>query len=163
MIFYFDQLFTHVLPHLTEEIAGSLARLGHDGRPAIRFGTWVGGDRDGNPSVTPEVTMQVLELQHDHGLRNLITAVEEVAEELSVSSRIRPITADLAASLEEDREVLPLVWQRFRGINANEPYRLKCAFIHQRLLNTRVRILEGGRHEPGCDYDDPAELRAELS
>ncbi len=52
----------------------------------------MGGDRDGNPSVTPEVTMQVLELQHDHGLRNLITAVEEVAEELSVSSRIRPIT-----------------------------------------------------------------------
>ena len=91
MIFYFDQLFTHVLPHLTEEIAGSLARLGHVDRPPIRFGTWVGGDRDGNPSVTPEVTMQVLELQHDHGLRNLIAAVEEVAEELSVSSRIRPI------------------------------------------------------------------------
>ena len=162
VIFYFDQLFTYVLPHLTEEIAVSLARLGHDDRPAIRFGTWVGGDRDGNPSVTPEVTMQVLELQHDHGLRNLIAAVEEVAEELSVSSRIRPITADLTASLEADRESLPIVWQRFRGINANEPYRLKCAFIHQRLHNTRARIFEDARHEPGWDYAGPAELTTEL-
>jgi phosphoenolpyruvate carboxylase len=162
VIFYFDQLFTHVLPHLTEEIAASLARLGHDDRPAIRFGTWVGGDRDGNPAVTPEVTMQVLELQHDHGLRNLIGAIEEVAEELSVSSRIRPITATLRESLEVDREALPIVWQRFRGINANEPYRLKCAFIHQRLRHTRARIAEGGRHEPGWDYSGPAEMAAEL-
>ena len=162
VIFYFDQLFTNVLPYLTGEVAESLARLGPVGRPPIRFGTWVGGDRDGNPSVTPDVTMQVLELQHDHGLRNLIAAVEEVAEELSVSSRIRPISADLADSLDHDREVLPLVWQRFRGINANEPYRLKCDFIHQRLHNTRVRILEGGRHEPGWDYDSPEELLSEL-
>ena len=162
VIFYFDQLFTHVLPYLTEEIAGTLARLGAEDRPAIRFGTWVGGDRDGNPSVTPEVTMQVLELQHDHGLRNLITAVEEVAEELSVSARIRPISADLSAALDEDRDALPIVWQRFRGINANEPYRLKCAFIHQRLHNTRLRILEGGHHQPGWDYDGPGQLSSEL-
>jgi phosphoenolpyruvate carboxylase len=162
VIFYFDQLFIHVLPYLTEEVAGALARLGHMDHPPIRFGTWVGGDRDGNPSVTPEVTMQVLELQHDHGLRNLITAVEEAAEELSVSSRIRPISAALASSLDEDREALPVVWQRFRGINANEPYRLKCAFIHQRLHNTRLRILEGSRHEPGWDYEAPTELLSEL-
>ncbi|HUO46826.1 MAG TPA: phosphoenolpyruvate carboxylase, partial [Acidimicrobiia bacterium] len=161
-IFYLDQLFTSVLPDLTEEVDLALNRLGHSGRPVIRFGTWVGGDGDGNPAVTPEVTLEVLELQHDHGLRNLITAVEEVAEELSVSSRIRPITADLVTSLEEDRESLPAVWQRFRRLNANEPYRLKCAYIHQRLINTRVRILEGARHQPGWDYSGPEELTAEL-
>jgi phosphoenolpyruvate carboxylase len=163
VIFYFDQLFSHVLGDLGEEIELNLARLGHTDHPTIRFGTWVGGDRDGNPSVTPEVTMAVLELQHDHGLRNLISAVEEVAEELSVSSRIEPISADLTASLEQDREVLPNVWQRFRGINATEPYRLKCAFIHQRLINTRDRIIGGGWHQPGTDYSSPIELAAELS
>jgi phosphoenolpyruvate carboxylase len=161
-IFYFDQLFTHVLGDLGEEVALALGRLGHDGRPAIRFGSWVGGDRDGNPAVTPEVTIEVLELQHDHGLRNLIAAVEELAEDLSVSSRIRPVSPDLAGSLEEDRNLLPVVWQRFRRINATEPYRLKCAFIHQRLHNTRQRILEGGRHQPGRDYESPAQLQAEL-
>ncbi|HUO45399.1 MAG TPA: phosphoenolpyruvate carboxylase, partial [Acidimicrobiia bacterium] len=161
-IFYLDQLFTHVLPDLTEEVELAINRLGHSGRPAIRFGTWVGGDRDGNPAVTPEVTLEVLELQHDHGLRNLITAVEEVAEELSVSIRIRPITADLSTSLEEDKEALPAVWQRFRRLNANEPYRLKCAYIHQRLINTRERILEGARHQPGWDYSGPADLASDL-
>jgi phosphoenolpyruvate carboxylase len=163
VIFYFDQLFSHVLSDLGEEISLSLARLGHTDRPPVRFGTWVGGDRDGNPSVTPEVTMAVLELQHDHGLRNLITAIEEVAEELSVSARIQAISADLVASLEEDREALPAVWQRFRGINATEPYRLKCAYIHQRLLNTRERTLSGGRHQPGWAYSNPSELAAELA
>lgn len=163
VIFYFDQLFRHVLADLGEEVGLSLARLGHLDHSPIRFGTWVGGDRDGNPSVTPEVTMAVLELQHDHGLRSLITAVEEVAEELSVSSKIEAISADLVASLEQDREGLPLVWQRFRGINANEPYRLKCAYIHQRLLNTRDRIVNGGWHQPGWDYSGPSDLADELA
>jgi len=162
-IFYLDQLFTHVLPDISEEIAFALTRLGHSGAPAIRFGTWVGGDRDGNPAVTPEVTLEVLELQHDHGLRNLITAVEQAADELSVSSRIRPISADLSSSLDEDRELLPTVWRRFRGINANEPYRLKCAYIHQRLQNTRERIMGEARHRPGRDYASSDELEAELA
>lgn len=162
-IFYFDQLFRLVLGDLSEEVALNLRRLGHPDHSPIRFGTWVGGDRDGNPSVTPEVTMSVLELAHDHGLRNLILAVEEAAEELSVSTRIQPISADLVAALEEDREALPAVWQRFRGINATEPYRLKCAYIHQRLINTRNRILDGGRHQPGLDYPSPSELSAELA
>ncbi len=162
-IFYLDQLFTHVMPDISEEVDLALARLGHAGRPAIRFGTWVGGDRDGNPAVTPEITMEVLELQHDHGLRNLIGAVEQAAEELSVSSRIRTISPDLASSLDEDREALPSVWRRFRGINASEPYRLKCAYIHQRLHNTRERILGGARHRPGRDYASAEELEAELA
>ncbi len=114
----------------------------------IRFGTWVGGDRDGNPAVTPEVTMATLELAHDHGLRNLITAVEALAEEISVSTRIksdRRRTRRIAPSRPQE---LPPVWQRFHELNANEPYRFKCAFIHQRLINTRQAILQGGRPGP---------------
>ena len=122
----------------------------------------LGGDRDGNPHVTPEVTLRVLEMQHDRGLRNLIAAVEEVAEELSTSERIQDISAELRASLDEDRRLLPSVWARFSRLNAGEPYRLKCAYIHQRLINTRQRILEGSRHEPGLDYRSPSELLAEL-
>jgi phosphoenolpyruvate carboxylase len=161
-IFYLDQLFTHVLPDLSEEVALAMARLGLDWIPAVRFGTWVGGDRDGNPAVTPEVTMEVLELQHDHCLRNLITAIEEAAEELSVSSRIRTISPELVASMEEDREALPQVWQRFRRINASEPYRLKCAYVHQRLVNTRDRISAASPHRPGRDYAGPEGLISEL-
>jgi phosphoenolpyruvate carboxylase len=123
----------------------------------------VGGDRDGNPAVTAGVTLAVLEMQHDRGLRDLIAAVEKVAEELSTSSRIRPISEELGESLEADRRHLPGVWERFRRLNEHEPYRLKCAYIHQRLLNTRRRILDDARHTPGVDYSGPEALMEDLS
>jgi phosphoenolpyruvate carboxylase len=162
-VFYLNQIFDEVVPDLTEEMDLHLRRLGWEGdHVPIRFGTWVGGDRDGNPSITPAVTMQILEIQHDNGLRNLIEMVEDVAEQISTSTRIHSILADLAASLAEDRELLPDVWQRFHRLNAGEPYRLKLAYIHQRLINTRKRVAEGSRHVAGRDYNTPAELLAEL-
>ncbi len=165
MAFYFDLLFADVLPTLGEEAARQISRIwseGHDATP-IRFGTWVGGDRDGNPAVTPEVTLAVLEMQHDRGLRAIVSSVESVAEELSTSSRIQDVTTDLADSLVRDRELLPTVWDRFGHLNSEEPYRLKCAFIHQRLINTRQRILKGTRHVEGLDYPGPDGLRTELA
>lgn len=164
-VFYIDQLFTDVIPDLAEDVAIGLERLGvpfRSGASPIRFGTWVGGDRDGNPAVSPGVTMQVLEMQHEHGLRNLIEQVEAVAEEISTSTRIQAITMDLERSLEEDRHALSEVWQRFHTLNQDEPYRLKCAFVHQRLINTRKRIAEDARHVPGKDYESPAQLADEL-
>ncbi|HEY5685957.1 MAG TPA: phosphoenolpyruvate carboxylase, partial [Acidimicrobiia bacterium] len=164
-VFYIDQLFTDVIPDLAEDVAIGLERLGvpfRSGASPIRFGTWVGGDRDGNPAVSPGVTMQVLEMQHEHGLRNLIEQVEAVAEEISTSTRIQAITMDLERSLEEDRHALSEVWQRFHTLNQDEPYRLKCAFVHQRLINTRKRIAEDARHVPGKDYESPAQLVDEL-
>lgn len=164
--FYLQQIFSDVYPQLAESLAAGLARLGRDEttvRPAVRFGTWVGGDRDGNPNVTPQATMDVLEMQHDHGLRLLIGMIEEVAEELSTSEKIVDIGNDLSASLELDKESLPEVWRRFQTLNAGEPYRLKCAFIHQRLINTRARVAEDARHRPGHDYHIPEQMMEELN
>lgn len=163
-VFYLDQLASDVLPDLTDEIDLQLARLGEstDRGPSIRFGTWVAGDRDGNPNVTPELTMRVLEMQHEHGLRALIEHVEAVAEEMSMSERIHGISPELADSLESDRATLPAVWERFKVLNADEPYRLKCAYIHQRLRNTQRRIAGDARHVPGKDYLRPDELLDEL-
>ena len=164
VLFYLNDLFREVLPDLGEKIHHQLSRLGvdHHGRQPIRFGTWVGGDRDGNPNITPEVTMNVLELQHRQGLRNLVAAVEELAAELSVSSLIQGISPELAAELERDKVLLSSVWKRFRRLNATEPYRLKLSFIHQRLLNTLKRLEDGSHHIKGVDYLHPRELLAEL-
>ena len=162
-IFYFDQLAFEVLPDLLEEVDIQLKRLGVSTAAPIRFGSWVGGDRDGNPNVTSSVTTEVLETQHDHGLRRLIGAVARLAEELSTSERIKGASPQLKASLEEDQHQLPEVWQRFHRLNAGEPYRLKCAFIHQRLINTAKRISDNARHLPGLDYGSPQELIDELS
>jgi phosphoenolpyruvate carboxylase len=162
-LYYLVGLAGQVLPQLGEVVARQLRRIAPDIEPVpLRFGTWVGGDRDGNPGVTAETTMQALALQHDRGLTLLIEAVEELSDELSMSSELAAPSVALAESLAEDRRRLPDVWQRERARTAEAPYRLKCSFIHTRLLNTRARIRSGAAHTPGVDYAHPEELLAEL-
>ena len=165
VIYYFDEIFSEVAPDLFDELDHQLGRLGAElpltARP-LHFGTWVGGDRDGNPAVTPQVTMSVLEMQFDHALRGLITAVEELSAELSQSDFIVETTADLTGSLQEDAAQFPAVYRRFSRLSAGEPYRQKCAYVHQRLTNTRKRVAEGSPHRPGYDYESPAQLVDDL-
>ena len=164
-IYYFDALFEETVEPLSDTVEEQLARLGGTLGPdrfPIRFGTWVGGDRDGNPNVTPEVTAEVLAIAHEHGLRNLIKAVEELAAELSVSGRLVESTPELEDSLATDRERLPKVYARFGALNAREAHRLKLAFVHQRLHNTRRRFEEGSQHVPGVDYLDSEGMMADL-
>ncbi len=164
-VYYFDELFEETVGLLSDRVDEQFGRLGATPGPdefPIRFGTWVGGDRDGNPNVTPEVTAEVLAIQHEHGLRNLIKAVEELAAELSVSGRLIDSTNALGDSLEADREALPKVFARFGELNAREAYRLKLAFVHQRLHNTRRRLEDKSRHVPGVDYLAAGELVADL-
>ena len=165
-MFYFDQMFTDVIPDLLEEYDGQIQRLGIDvaeTHTPIRFGTWVGGDRDGNPFVTPEVTMTVLEMQHEHGLRNLIGAIEALSADMSSSAVIQSVSDELRDALEADRAALPDVYERFGQMNATEPYRLKCAYIHERLQRTRRRIAANSNHHPHKDYRSSAELIADLT
>lgn len=162
-LYYLVALSEAVLPSLTEIFDTQLERLSSCTPAAsLRFGTWVGGDRDGNPGVTSDTTLEVLALQHDRGLTHLVEAVEELSEELSVSSRLTKPSKDLVASLAIDRRHLPDVWQRERVRTEDAPYRLKCSYIHARLLNTRKRIRSGSAHVAGIDYAHPDELVAEL-
>lgn len=162
-LYYLVQIATDVMPGLGDRVASQLDRLGAPANHApIKFGSWVGGDRDGNPEVTPEVTLETLVLQHDRGLRYLTTMVAELSEELSMSENLAPISADMAESLERDRELLPDVWLRESVRTASEPYRLKCSYIHTRLINTNARIHQGLPHVDGHDYLQPKEAIAEL-
>jgi phosphoenolpyruvate carboxylase len=145
------------VPEVLADVAAVFARFGVElpvTAAPLRFGTWTGGDRDGNPNVTPAVTMQVLTLQHDQGIRVVERALEVLVEELSVSSRVGGVSDELLASLHEDLERLPEVDPRFRRINAEEPYRLKISCMRAKLARTRARLAAGasGRHEPGADY-----------
>ena len=162
-LYYLVQIAEEVMPRLGEHVAVQLDRLGpeHTATP-IRFGSWVGGDRDGNPQVTPETTLETLALQHDRGLRHLIGLVAELSDELSMSVRLAPISQELKESLVADREALPEIWQREQRRTATEPYRLKCSFIHARLINTNLRIQQGLSPHPGRDYAHPDQLVAEL-
>jgi phosphoenolpyruvate carboxylase len=162
-LYYLVQIATEVMPALSERVALEMARLGVvTGKSPIRFGSWVGGDRDGNPGVTPETTLETLLLQHDRGIRHLIGLIERLADELSVSERLAPISDEMRASLASDREALPEVWQREGRRTAAEPYRLECSYIRARLVNTNRRLQQGLPHVDGRDYAHPDELIADL-
>jgi phosphoenolpyruvate carboxylase len=162
-LYYLLQIASKVMPELSERVSTELARLGQvPPRSPIRFGSWVGGDRDGNPGVTPDTTLETLRLQHDRGLRHLIGLIEELADELSVSERLAPISDDLRKSLDEDRAAMPEVWQREGRRTASEPYRLKCSFIRARLVATNERLQLGLPHVDGLHYARPGELVADL-
>ena len=165
VVFYLDDLFGAVVPDLLDDLAAHLAHLGialpPRARP-VRFGTWVGGDRDGNPNVTPEVTLEVLGLQRRLALRKLSGAVEALVRILSTSTRVADISPALKASLAADRHVLPEVYARYGSLNAEEPYRLKGSYILQRLVNTQHRLAEAAPPRRGLEYASTAELLDDL-
>ncbi len=164
-MYYFDALHHDAVPDTLEALTEELARLGVDlpldARP-LTFGTWIGGDRDGNPNVTADATLDVLALQHDHAIRNALDLVDELRRDLSSSVRIAGATADLEASLAADLERLRELDPRYRRLNAEEPYRLKLTCVRQKLLNTRSRLVERRSHEPGRAYLGTDELLADL-
>lgn len=164
-IYYLRDLYADAAPRVLDDLAETLRKLGVETPPTARpltFGTWIGGDRDGNPFVTPKVTREVLLIQHEHGLQATEAALDKLINEVSVSRRLRGVSLDLSASLAADLEALPEVAPRFRRINAEEPYRLKARCIKAKLANTRLRLSQGTAHVPGRDYLDANEIVADL-
>ena len=106
----------------------------------IRFGTWVGGDRDGNPFVTPPETIAAARRACYAILGRYHRALTDLVVRISVSARLAPPAEELAASLEEDRAVLPDVWAENSRRNADEPIRLKLTFMAARIEATRRQV-----------------------
>jgi phosphoenolpyruvate carboxylase len=165
-VYYLADLAADAAPRLLTDLAETLQGLGVPTPPAARplsFGSWIGGDRDGNPYVTPAVTRDVLLIQHEYGIRAAEELVAELVSELSVSKRLRPVSPELAASVDDDLTTLGSgVLARFRQVNAEEPYRLKARCIQAKLANTRTRLAAGVPHRPGHDYAGTADLVADL-
>lgn len=136
ILYFLGEMVVDGLPELLEDVDASLRDLGGElgDTVPVRFGSWVGGDRDGNPNVTPATTLDVLEFQRSRALRILIAEIEELSAELSVGSTVSGISEALAAQLDDDRERFPSVTARFATLSAGEPYRQRCAVIHERLL-----------------------------
>uniref|UniRef100_A0AAU3GWJ2 Phosphoenolpyruvate carboxylase n=1 Tax=Streptomyces sp. NBC_01401 TaxID=2903854 RepID=A0AAU3GWJ2_9ACTN len=164
-IYYLDELHANAVGDVLEDLAAELERVGVElpaGTRPLTFGTWIGGDRDGNPNVTPTVTWDVLILQHEHGITDALELIDQLRGLLSNSIRYTGATDELLTSLQTDLERLPEISPRYKRLNAEEPYRLKATCIRQKLVNTRERLATGTPHRPGCDYLGTAELLADL-
>ena len=165
-IYYLDELHQGAAGDVLEDLAAELERIGTPLPPGSRpltFGTWIGGDRDGNPNVTPQVTWDILILQHEHGINDAIEQIDFLRAALSNSVRNSGVSTELLDSLARDLENLPEISPRYKRLNAEEPYRLKATCIRQKLLNTRDRLAGGTAHTPGRDYLGTSELIADLT
>ncbi len=119
----------------------------------VRFGSWVGGDRDGNPFVTPDITIAAARRAAYAILAEYRREVEALVERLSLSDLLAPTPKTLLESLERDQEELPDVWRANRRRNKHEPVRLKLSFIGARLEATRRLI---AARDAGAIASEPA-------
>jgi phosphoenolpyruvate carboxylase len=153
--YYLEQLGTRVVPEVVEDFEDELSRAGFvlpaRSRPVV-LGCWVGGDRDGNPNVSPQVTLEALRLYADRALTIQLALMDQLVQELSVSTRVVGVSEALRCSLAYDRRLLPEVHDRYIRLNGEQPYRLKCSYIRARLTRTQQRIHEGLAHQQGRDY-----------
>jgi phosphoenolpyruvate carboxylase len=131
----------------------------------LQIGNWVGGDRDGNPFVTPDVTIATARRASYSILGRYGEALNALVERLSVSAGIAPPSEELRTSLEIDQRLLPDVWEANRRRNADEPVRLKLSFMRGRVDATRrlTAARDAGKlvEEPAA-YRDAAELEHDL-
>ena len=171
-IFYLRSLYLHTLPEVLDALRHELRDYGADlpvRKVPLRFGSWIGGDRDGNPYVTADVTREVLKLQADAAIDIAEAFLDTLTLELSMSSTLIGEDEQFNESLKKDQEALAFVPEKQFELFAHEPYRLKLFSMRAKLAATRKRIHNGEAHEPGVDYltgaelqDDFEELRASL-
>ena len=165
-LYYLDDLFRLTVPEVLDDFATEVARLGVTISPTAKplsFGTWIGGDRDGNPNVTPDVTRETIVVQVGHAIRVISEAMSKLRQSLSVSTRIINVSQELKDSVEKDLSNIPEFEARYRRLNAREPYRLKTTAIVHKLELTRKRHAAGAPHVPGRDYANTDELLADLN
>ncbi|WP_138416508.1 phosphoenolpyruvate carboxylase [Sinomonas gamaensis] len=165
-VYYLGQILTGPLPEVLDELSGRLAEHGVT-LPAtaspLRFGSWIGGDRDGNPNVTPDVTREILALQNQQAVRIAVQLVDELISFLSNSTALAGAEPELLESIDADLAKLPGLDKRVLELNAQEPYRLKLTCIKAKLLNTGRRVAAGTAHEPGRDYAATSQLAEDLA
>ncbi len=118
---------------------------------SLRIGSWVGGDRDGNPFVTPEATIAAARRASYVILGRYRESLKELAERISLSADFAEPSDALLESLVGDRELQPDVWEANRARNADEPLRLKLSFMAGRIDANRRLVASRDAGRPGHD------------
>ena len=140
---YFQEILFDILPELSTRLQQALQETFPQLKPPNHkfcyFGSWVGGDRDGNPFVTPEVTWSTTCYQRDLVIDKYLESIAELNDILSLSLHWSNVGGELLDSLERDRIKMPEVYDRLYVRYRQEPYRLKLAYIEEKLRNTQVR------------------------
>ncbi len=166
----FDQTLFRVVPALYRSLDQALqgedsGRVPPLAPPFLRYGSWIGADRDGNPFVTAQVTVQTAQIQADHALRALENAATRIGRALTVHAPPPPQGSEQGVALASARRIDPGLMAELAARSPQEPYREFGLLIAARLRATRRRAAAaaGGTPPPsGLAYLDPGELLDDL-
>ncbi len=163
----FDETLFRVVPTVYRELDRALSR--EDGAGAgcgskretgpvpafLRYGSWVGADRDGNPFVTAQVTRETATIQADHALRALENVTTRIGRSLTVHESTTPPSAGLRRALAAAAAAHPELIAEFSQRSPQEPYRIYLLYAAARINATRVRHAD-------LAYRGPAEFLTDL-
>ncbi|CAM2763956.1 Phosphoenolpyruvate carboxylase, type 1 [Flavobacterium succinicans] len=144
VIYYLSKVFPAVLEKSDQQLKSSWIEMGlnpnkiknPDVYPSITFGSWVGGDRDGHPLVTPNITQDTLLLHRQTALFLLKSQLLTLASRLSVSAINNPIPFVLTNAIEKKATILGAAGQNSIKRNPYEPWRQYVSLILVQLKNT---------------------------
>lgn len=128
----------------------------------LRFGSWIGADRDGHPGVTADITLEAARLQVEHLLRGYEAVATRLMGTLSARVPVDRLDRAVGSALARDAEELPETMRQLRARFPDEPYRQRMGAIAERLRRTRASLT--GQTAPRAGgYAVPAVLEAELA
>jgi phosphoenolpyruvate carboxylase len=151
-LYYFDSSVFEVTARLYRDLQEALAleypQLQGGRYDFLSYGSWMGGDRDGNPNVTPSATEATMRLHKALILDKYVVAIDRLSELLTAASALVGVSPALAASVAEDSRHHASASSAEDGPEPREPYRVKLSFMRRRLMST---YRENGSRWAGLD------------
>ncbi len=162
-LYYVGQVFWTALPAIYQSLQTALdrhypgVRVSH---PFLRLASWIGGDRDGNPYVTAEVTAESLRLHRGLAVETHRQVIQDLSRRISLSSRYNPLPAELQTWLD-NRTNLPAHIARILHRYPFEPYRIILALMANDLAEASqddmtARLLSNTPHTARVKVEDLA-------
>jgi len=139
----FDETLFRIVPELLRAMDGALRAAGSPkgaplAAPFLRFGSWIGGDRDGNPAVTARVTAAAMDVHAEHVLLALEAAATRIGRSLTVDADSTPPSPALRRLLSAARDSDPKRFTALATRSADEPHRVCVLHIANRIQATRT-------------------------
>lgn len=170
-LYYFRESIFACLPEIYRDLEQAIKQIYPEARGQaliipniIRFGTWVGGDRDGNPFVTPEITRNALRMQKIEVLQEYVRRVEHLSKILTHSADQIDVSEAFETSMQVDST---LILKYLGNKHQNEPYRRKLSFTKLRLEATIARaeqsLDDGSPSADSLAFSNEQQFRDELT